>query len=322
MVRALEDHWSYSGSYKFLTNNCATESRVFLNSILESKQLAGQGIDTPKNVLKGLVKNGLVDLESSSNQIFPAQSEYILASYREAYGQATSVKSIVTNLNRTTSEGRGFVLNYLMEMTPELKPEKDSLLAYDAHLQKIGSFETIEKFILGNFMRDFQAKILEFDENSLDNSSEVKKTLKNSENKRNLTHASYGIPFFSDLKNVKMDNKLSDKDAQKAFGEIFPKETSEYTLIAKNIQTSIDFRNRSRKIFRRQLEIYLNSSIESLIQRVPQFMEQAANGSEKEIEELRRILDLNLITKKEFTNKRLASLITKLINENGLPQGE
>ena len=57
----LSEVWSYRGKYRFVTQNCATETMDFLKKLINNERLLKKKVTTPKGVLKKLKKLKLVD---------------------------------------------------------------------------------------------------------------------------------------------------------------------------------------------------------------------------------------------------------------------
>lgn len=57
----LSEVWSYRGKYRFVTQNCATETMDFLKMLIDNKKLVKTKVTTPKGVLKKLKKLKIAD---------------------------------------------------------------------------------------------------------------------------------------------------------------------------------------------------------------------------------------------------------------------
>jgi len=58
--QVLEMYSSYMGEFRFLTNNCATESKELLKSIVRTQTVQDLGYSTPKGLLQDLIDIGLI----------------------------------------------------------------------------------------------------------------------------------------------------------------------------------------------------------------------------------------------------------------------
>lgn len=83
--RALEVFWSYSGDYRFISNNCAVESLQLLQSSLPFHGLQSVSALTPRGVLEKLVQTGLVDPASPAITTVNSERATLEKLYRIAY---------------------------------------------------------------------------------------------------------------------------------------------------------------------------------------------------------------------------------------------
>jgi hypothetical protein len=61
LKRTLETFWEYAGSYKFFTNNCASETyKMVVGSDLKLKNKLYSSM-TPNGILKDFIKIGYID---------------------------------------------------------------------------------------------------------------------------------------------------------------------------------------------------------------------------------------------------------------------
>jgi hypothetical protein len=118
LYKTLEAYWDYSGSYFYLTNNCATESRDLLQAILPEHDLSTDGIVTPTGLLAALEKAGLVDpsidwKDQSQGQTFfssyKAQLDYQLSRLTKVLPEVSAFS--VAELDTWKAAGR--YSNYL-----------------------------------------------------------------------------------------------------------------------------------------------------------------------------------------------------------------
>ncbi|GEM_PF-3073362 len=89
---ALEHYWSYSGEYKFLTNNCASEVDQLLRAALaKNHPYQNSFASSPLGVYKNLARFGLIDLRLVANKefaqentyFFPSQKDYLERAYQK-----------------------------------------------------------------------------------------------------------------------------------------------------------------------------------------------------------------------------------------------
>lgn len=65
--RSLETYWQYRGQYKFVTENCATESLELLQASLPEHKITVDGSLTPYGLVDAFIENGLVKEENFSS---------------------------------------------------------------------------------------------------------------------------------------------------------------------------------------------------------------------------------------------------------------
>ncbi|MCU0662814.1 MAG: DUF4105 domain-containing protein [Myxococcota bacterium] len=88
--RVIELYWAYMGEYLFFSNNCATEVRLLLASVLSNPQRLGVGpaVNTPKRVIDDMVEAGLLDRDIvvRTQRASRGQGDAALLSSLEAQG--------------------------------------------------------------------------------------------------------------------------------------------------------------------------------------------------------------------------------------------
>ncbi|WP_413559827.1 DUF4105 domain-containing protein [Bdellovibrio sp. HCB209] len=83
--RSLEIHWAYNGKYKFISNNCATETLDLLQSVLLSPKMINTEIKTPKGLYDVLLKQGLGNERVFFDQKKALELGYYFDSYEGRY---------------------------------------------------------------------------------------------------------------------------------------------------------------------------------------------------------------------------------------------
>ena len=78
-------HWSYDGTYYFISNNCAVETLKLLRSGSSLPQLQGLDSQTPAGLLELLHARGLADLTPLQDHQAAQRQGYYFESYRERY---------------------------------------------------------------------------------------------------------------------------------------------------------------------------------------------------------------------------------------------
>lgn len=84
-------HWSYDGTYYFISNNCAVETLKLLRT--GSAERAMQDLDslTPRGLLRLLASRGLADMEPLQDRQAALRQGYYFDSYEERYRHMFSV---------------------------------------------------------------------------------------------------------------------------------------------------------------------------------------------------------------------------------------
>ncbi|UYL10091.1 DUF4105 domain-containing protein [Bdellovibrio sp. SKB1291214] len=85
IARSVEIHWGYNGKYKFITNNCATETMDLLQSVLLSPGMMNTEIKTPKGLYDVLLKQGLGNERVFADKKQALELGYYFDSYEERY---------------------------------------------------------------------------------------------------------------------------------------------------------------------------------------------------------------------------------------------
>ncbi|QJD58017.1 DUF4105 domain-containing protein [Pseudomonas sp. gcc21] len=89
--RAAEMHWSYDGTYYFISNNCAVETLKLLRSGSDHRALRDLDSMTPIGLLRSLEARGLADTSVLQNRSEALRKGLFFDSYRERYQRMYSV---------------------------------------------------------------------------------------------------------------------------------------------------------------------------------------------------------------------------------------
>ncbi|MEH6388127.1 DUF7844 domain-containing protein [Pseudomonas profundi] len=89
--RAAEMHWSYDGTYYFISNNCAVETLKLLRSGSDHQALRDLDSITPIGLLSSLEARGMADTSVLQNRSEALRKGWYFDSYRERYQQMYSV---------------------------------------------------------------------------------------------------------------------------------------------------------------------------------------------------------------------------------------
>lgn len=92
--QALEMYSSYMGEFRFLTNNCATETKDMIKAVVHNDAAQDLGFSTPKGLLKDLIAAGLIrpDYKKIEYGHFEAYSEKYRGAYDKLSTQAKKIK--------------------------------------------------------------------------------------------------------------------------------------------------------------------------------------------------------------------------------------
>ncbi|WP_413583432.1 DUF4105 domain-containing protein [Bdellovibrio sp. HCB288] len=89
--RSVEIHWGYNGKYKFITNNCATETMDLLQSVLLSPAIMNTEIKTPKGLYDVLLKQGIGNERVFFDMKSALELGYYFDSYEERYNKTFEI---------------------------------------------------------------------------------------------------------------------------------------------------------------------------------------------------------------------------------------
>ncbi len=81
--QVLEMYSSYMGEFKFLTNNCATETKDVIKSVVHANSVQDLGYSTPKGLLKDLINIGLVEKDYKTKEY--SHFDSVSEKYKDAY---------------------------------------------------------------------------------------------------------------------------------------------------------------------------------------------------------------------------------------------
>lgn len=145
----LEHYWSYSGSYKFLTNNCATETEQLVRAVLpKNHPFHSTGSITPLGLYNDLDRHNLIDISLVDNKEKARAAGYFYPSRKvaldEAYARAKKLygyKDITELAALSTAAER-------REIYLQIESYED-----------IGKAYLVEKYISGVVERGLQAVI-------------------------------------------------------------------------------------------------------------------------------------------------------------------
>lgn len=150
VLSALEHYWSYSGSYKFLTNNCATEADQLVRAVLpKNHPYHSTSSMTPLGMYNDLNRYKLTDISliadktkaRAAGHFYPSRKVALDAAYEKVkniYGDYKDIKDLAAFSNAA-----------------ERRQVYEQIESYE----EIGSAYLVEKYISGVVERNLQAVI-------------------------------------------------------------------------------------------------------------------------------------------------------------------
>jgi hypothetical protein len=208
VLSALEHIWSYSGSYKFLTNNCATEADQLVRAVLpKNHPYQSVGSITPLGMYTDLNRYKLIDVSLVDDKIkaraaghfYPSRKVALDAAYDKAkklYGGYKDITELT--LQSTAAERR--------EVYEHIESYED-----------IGSVYLVEKYISSVVERGLQAVIsrsIQSDRlTDVELGESIDKLIASGQNRLPWKFATkgYGIPLASEI--------ISDEEVAKRYRE-------------------------------------------------------------------------------------------------------
>jgi predicted Zn-dependent protease with MMP-like domain len=336
LKRMLEEHWNYSGSYKFIVNNCATESLKLLREQVEAHR-AEAGIKPtllPKltpNALRGvLARSGLIDLHSNEMEKFDSQVEPLIKAYEISYGEKfesvkAAKKALVKFADNSTPDERKKKFEKLSLPAPSLRPGHDELQGLKGILVTSASFSLIEQQVARMKGGELKKKLSEFssDKDNYKKFPELKDLRSGSEKAqikmKDIIHGGYGVPLENEVITISgLESKLNESmetinDAQDLLKKIFPDETHEFELISDNLKSMNKFSLQVRKEFRQGLDLYIQQKLENMSD-----LELGHLMNEPELTGLRDVLGKGLVTSKEVSSAKLRRMVKQAQVNHGL----
>lgn len=334
ITKVLEEHWNYRGSYKFITNNCAVESFDLLKSVLDRSNFhVGRSI-TPNGVLKDLDQLEFLSLKDGIEETFRARTEQLIKSYKEAYSETSddvssdankNKKAVLEFISKSSSSARLKKFNAFsktriqnMDLHTELSLMKKALI-------KAASFSVLEQQILRSKTAEFRKKVVEVLTNS--DNQKIKEIIGDrdisfKEEFSELAISGYGIPLTHEMISRKGIEEKSERPKKETASleavlkELIPNEIAILESINANIEV---FTNESigiRKAYREKLNHYMRQVIINLsYDESSRTLLLGSLSSSEDLNKVRQLLDINLVSEKEILDIRLRKLIEEILNQ-------
>lgn len=330
--RTLEEHWNYRGSYKFITNNCAVESlKLIKQQVRDRRQQDGIAPTiypkiTPVGLLNVLTRAGLLEPEDQAIESYSSNAGALALAYSQAYGEnfdsdKQAKKALLNFAADSTPHERLTLFKKIQVATNAFTHERQSLRSLKLLLGKTASFAIIEQQIARLKVGELKRTFSEFSSDAgyvekYPELGQLNSTVKSQLKMQDLLSGGYGVPLESEL--ISTENLLKKvnsslltiEESQQLLKKIFPEEVKGLELINENIKFYNNFSLELRKEFRRLLQMYVKDSLAILAQgpEGKALLQRALE--DRELKEVRKILDEELISQKEMSDTRLLQYIT------------
>lgn len=241
--RSLETYWEYLGSYKFFTNNCATETYnliVGVNKKLDNKLFSSI---TPNGILKDLMKYGFINNEYKDinnldpMNVFRSNFRSLNLAHKTLFNKEANKGDFLELITNNINYLDDMVVEIDKNLSEDLKTMKPENLKRK-YLKTISAIYTIKRMIFSIKKQElisYPAElILKAIEDGKLSEDELLETIENmTTNDAN----SYGIPTISEVDqlNIKVSTDPDYLDSQNETAKkIFD------DIVADNLQEKID----------------------------------------------------------------------------------
>lgn len=331
LVKIMEEHWNYSGDYKFVTNNCAVEVQDLIKSVIKREGILEESSVTPSGVLKDLIRYNLT-ANDKNVEVFAAKTNQIINSFNQSYNRDQHIKNATKKevwdfiYNSDFDERVGEFVDFKKQISI-IEPQAESLRAAKKTVVQVASFSALEQQILYSRSQSFRKNAMgKLIEQNKEGKSEVdvktvEKMIKSSLSDY-VSKNTYGIPFDSEIvadqvlqSNAKEKEKIMEEISNKV-REMFKEEFQELDRMSENVKTINGISSKIYADYRSKLKDYLNNTLVELSRSedTRKILEEALNSDNPVIlNKVRELLGNDLITTKEFTDKYIKSAITKAL---------
>lgn len=328
--KIIEEHWNYRGSYKFFTNNCATESFDLLKASLDRSDVNQTKTVTPYGMLENLTELGLLDPKDPGIETFKTRSDLLIGCMKITYGiknksDKKDKKDLLVFIDESKVDDRAKKIeNELSKKIPSLDAHAE-LFEYKKMLLKATAFSIIEQQILRTKVSDLRKKVAEIYSSSDDEN--INKMFKKSQEMANknindLIKNGYGVPLESEMiKNETVINNIEEmsqtnKEVEQFFKEKFSDDYENIDKISNLIKSVNENSIRIRIEFKKRLDIYVLNVLTNLRSNdvTLKLLIDAKDGNKESILKIRELLDAKIITENEITDKKIISIISQLLN--------
>lgn len=323
IYKVLEEHWSYRGDYKFISNNCAVESLNLFKAAIENTKLSSMTSITPNGVLDVLKRTGFISQKDIQTDTFPAKLEQLFLSYHEAYNGKKDKKNLFNFIDKSLPEER-------LKRHFEIKRTK--VQSYDMHtelilrkdqLVKASALSVLEQqiqLIKSAELKKKMAQLVDKDEHA-----EIKNIRNKYEEKLiNFSKAKvepgYGIPLIHELKIVNRAEEVEQlqaamtKDVQDLLKEHFHEYYQEILDINTNIDVFNKFAIELRRQYKSHLQAYLVKVLFNLtLENNGRNLLLMSLSSDDALKGVRRLLDIELFNASELSDSKLRLMIAEIL---------
>lgn len=331
IIRAIEQHWSYSGNYKFITNNCATEVLDFIKGIFPARDYKIVNSITPKGVLKDLVYLKLLRMNNTGIEKYNSNADQLLVLSKKFYesellpGRVSRSDFFSLADNTTPDEHREKYENFLAKNAPRIDLHS-TILSIQEKIKQSAEFSLIEQQIQLLQTKKLTKKIA--NDYFITKNSHIKSKideLNESANRGILSNSKghYGIPFAEELMSklqideVRAQNSGTVKELDTYYQQLFEDDFKRISGLRNNVQTMNEGTLALRKELRNQLEKYLKDVIVNMAYSFDQrqVLIAISHGQRSGMLKLRAILGEEIVSEKEVSDAKLLKIINETLKE-------
>lgn len=319
ILKVKEEHWNYRGSYKFINNNCATESYDLLKSVVNEFDLSSKKSFSPYGVLEDMDTLNILSVKDTQFEMFESFEKEILLAYQSAYGE--KVKKIKKNkkdfLNFVDKSTASFRFNTFFDfvkinkegsgnLNEEISNEKENLTT-------MAAFVLVEQQILRMLKFKYKNRFIELlDKNKIEIN---KKTTSR------LLPEGYGIPleheihFKEDEISLGSQKKEDLIKIENLLKELMPKEVENLENINKNIESFSAQTFLKRRSLREKIDEYIKGVLKNLShdELMLEMMKKAASGDGISLKKVRDLLGKDIVSDRELLDLKLKKLIQEYL---------
>ncbi len=325
LQRIAELHWSYRGPYKFITNNCATETLDLISSSIDENRDEKLSALTPNGVLKDLIRENIID-QNLGMDLVQSKHDLLMKAVENSYKKNNlNKKKLLKFLEKSSPNDRLTEFKKMLPLGIDDNEYSHQKVSEVKEMLKVSSgFSVIEQQVLSIKNLNLKEKIGQF---YLDNkNSEIAKKINLMVNQIKLDEIykennDYGIPNSFDFSKYNESIKNRDSNLLYEFEELlkgeFKNEYTEIDQVKVNIEIfnrmSIDLYKRSKESIERYVRdtlLNMTKSDHDLI-----ILINAKNGDRNALVDLRKRLDPSIVNEREFKDEKIIKMLTELFSK-------